>query len=53
MKYILKKELIDTDFGKATVYNVYLKIKNEETLDSTFGIKEKAEKYALAMNEIL
>lgn len=50
IKYVLKEELKDMGFGETKVYNVYLKNGNEEIYDTTFGNKEKAEKYVKAMN---
>ena len=50
IKYILKEEIKNMGFGETTIYNVYLKHRNEEIFDATFGNKEKAEKYVKSMN---
>lgn len=44
----IREEKIKTIFGESIVYNVYFK--NSNVLDSTFNIKEKAEKYVNIMN---
>lgn len=48
--YIIKEELKDYGFGEEKVYNIYFKNKKEEVYDTTYNIKEKAEKYVNMMN---
>ena len=50
MKYIVKTEIRNGEFGIEEVYGVYMQTKNNFTLDCYFNSLTKAEQYVRAMN---
>lgn len=52
MKYTVKKEIRNSEFGREEVYGVYMQTKNEVTLDCYFNSEEKAQQYMHIMNRM-
>lgn len=52
MKYTVKKEIKNGEFGREEVYGVYMQTKNEVTLDCYFNSEEKARQYMHVMNRM-